>query len=173
MNKSILIIIIAVISLGTGIMVRNSWPFREDLRQSVPEFSLPDLSGQQHTISEWRGKILIINFWASWCQPCRKEIPEFIALQAQYSNQKLQFIGVAIDELESVNQYLSSININYPMLIGADEAVVLAHKLGNISDSVPFTIIVDADGQIIHRHPGEFSKKQILEIITPLLAVGA
>ena len=74
---------------------------------SLPDINFPDVSGNFHSISEWRGKILIINFWATWCPPCLKEIPEFIALQEQYSDIGLQFIGIAIDDQDSVQEYLA------------------------------------------------------------------
>jgi thiol-disulfide isomerase/thioredoxin len=169
MKKVILIGIVAMVSLGAGVLARSGWSIFESVKQPLPAFSLPDLSGKQHSVIEWQGKILVINFWATWCPPCKEEIPEFIALQELYADQNLQFLGVAIDDKESVDEYLSFININYPILIAADGGVALAHQLGNISDTVPFTIIVNADGQIIHRHQGEFSKEQIIEIIKPLL----
>ena len=170
MKATGLIIIAAVLALGGGIVAREflSPAVQADVT-SLPDFALPDVSGKQHNISEWQGKIRVINFWATWCAPCRKEIPEFIALQKQYEAKGLQFIGIAIDDPESVAQYLASININYPMLIGDLTGIALAHQLGNTIDAVPFTLIVDRQGQIIHRHPGDFSKEQIVEIITPLL----
>ena len=136
---------------------------------SLPDFNLPDIFNNLHSISEWKGKILIINFWATWCQPCRKEIPEFIALQEQYSDKGLQFIGIAIDDQGSVEEYLVKTKINYPILIGDTTGIDLAHQLGNNIDAVPFTLIVNQQGKIIHQHPGEFSREQIMEIITPLL----
>ena len=90
--------------------------------------NLPDVFGNIHSISEWQGKILIINFWATWCPPCRKEIPEFIALQEQYSAKGLQFIGIAIDDQDSVQEYLVSTKINYPMLIGGVTGIALAQS---------------------------------------------
>lgn len=170
MKQTGLIIIVALIALGVGVMARNDWPLLEKTKQPLPAFSFPDLSGRQRSISEWQGKLLIINFWATWCPPCKKEIPEFIELQQHYSSEGLQFIGIAIEDKESVDEYLSFININYPVLIGGDGGIALAHQLGNLFDGVPFTVVVDAAGQIIHRHQGELSKEQILEVIKPLLA---
>lgn len=170
MKRIALIGLVAAIALSAGIITARFLSNLETTHQSpLPDFSLPDLSGVQHNIYEWQGKILIINFWATWCPPCRKEIPEFIALQEQYSNKGLQFIGIAIDEQEAVNQYLNSTKINYPVLIGEDKGVALAHQLGNIVDTVPFTIVVDQHRQIIHRQPGEFSREQILKLIAPLM----
>ncbi|WP_340122915.1 TlpA disulfide reductase family protein [Methylobacter svalbardensis] len=170
MKQTALIIIAALIALGVGMTTRHFFPPAEKISPSaLPEFNLPDLSGHRHTISEWRGKVLVINFWATWCPPCRKEIPDFVALQQQYADQGLQFVGIALEDKEPVAEYLATTKINYPMLLGGDNGITLAHQLGNSVDAVPYTLIVNRQGQIIHRHPGEFSREQITKIITPLL----
>ncbi|MDD5579237.1 MAG: TlpA disulfide reductase family protein [Methylobacter sp.] len=170
MKRMALISLAAAIALSAGIIAaRFLSPLEKAHPSPLPEFSLPDLSGVQHNIYEWQGKILIINFWATWCPPCLKEIPEFIALQEQYSNKGVQFIGIAIDEQEAVSHYLKSTKINYPVLMGEDKGVALAHQLGNIVDAVPFTLVVDQHRQIIHRQPGELSKEQILKLIASLM----
>ena len=170
MKPTGLIIIAAVLALGGGILAREFLaPVEQTSPTPLPDFNLPDVSGNQHNISEWQGKILIINFWATWCPPCLKEIPEFMALQEQYAAKGLQFIGIAIDDQEPVEEYLATTKINYPILIGGVTGIALAHQLGNIVDAVPFTLVVNQQGQIIHRQPGEFSREQIMKIITPLL----
>jgi len=170
MKQLMLIVIVAAIALAAGISVRFlSAPAIDASPSALVDFSLPDLSGTQRSSSEWRGKILIINFWATWCPPCRKEIPEFMALQEQYADKGLQFVGIAIEEREPVSEYLQTIKINYPILIGEDEGLALSQQLGNIINAVPFTLVVDRQGRVIHRQPGEFSREKILEIITPLM----
>ncbi|MDO9424088.1 MAG: TlpA disulfide reductase family protein [Methylobacter sp.] len=170
MKQTALIIIAALIALSFGMSARHFFPPAEKISPSpLPEFNLPDLSGHQHNISEWRGKILVINFWATWCPPCRKEIPNFVALQQQYADKSVQFIGIALEDKEPVAEYIAATKVNYPILLGGDNGIALARQLGNNVDAVPYTLIVDRQGQIIHRHPGEFSKEQITEIITPLL----
>ena len=170
MKPTGLIIIAALLALGGGIMFRGFLsPAAQTNPTPLPDFNLPDVSGNQHNMSEWQGKIRVINFWATWCPPCLKEIPEFIALQEQYAAKGLQFIGIAIDDQEPVGEYLATIKINYPILISGDTGIGLAHQLGNIVDAVPFTVVVNQQGQIIYRHQGEFSKEQILKIIEPLL----
>ncbi len=170
MKQASLIIIAALIALGLGISARHLFSSAEkpDI-SALPEFNLPDLSGRQHNISEWRGKVLVINFWATWCPPCLKEIPDFIALQQQYTSQGLQFIGIALEDQEPVAKFIAATKINYPILLGGDNGITLAQQLGNHIDAVPYTLIVDRQGQIVDRHPGEFSKDQITKIIAPLL----
>ena len=169
-TAGLILIAVAVLALGGGIIARGLLsPTDQASAKSLPDFTLPDVSGQPHAISEWQGKLRVINFWATWCGPCLKEIPEFIALQNHYADKGLQFIGIAIDSPEAVATYLNSININYPILVGDMPAISIAHELGNHIDAVPFTVIVNQQGQIIHQHAGEFSKEQLLEVIKPLL----
>jgi len=109
MKPTGIIIIAAVLALGAGILARGLLSPAEQISpMTLPDFNLPDVQGNQHNISEWHGKILIINFWATWCSPCRKEIPEFMALQEQYAAYGLQFIGIAIDDQEPVEEYLAT-----------------------------------------------------------------
>ncbi len=169
MTRVVLIVIGAIIALGLGITARHLFSHAKNTGINVlPEFNLPDLSGRQHNISEWRGKIIVINFWATWCPPCRKEIPDFVALQQQYADQGVQFIGIALEDKEPVAEYAAATQINYPILLGGDNGIALAKQLGNSVGAVPYTLIVDRQGQIIHRHPRELSKQQIMEIIAPL-----
>ncbi|MEE7627540.1 TlpA disulfide reductase family protein [Methylobacter sp. Wu8] len=170
MKQTALIILAAIIALVLGVTARQLFPPAEKTGPSaLPEFNLPDLSGRQHNISEWRGKVLVINFWATWCPPCLKEIPDFVALQAQYADKDLQFIGIALEDREPVAEYTAATQINYPILLGGDNGIALSQQLGNTIGAVPYTLVVDRKGQIIFRHPGELSKQQIMEVVTPIL----
>ncbi len=171
MKTNLILIFVAILALVGGIYVKTNLAVSETQTQSLEKlnFSFPDSTGKLRHISEWDGNILIINFWATWCPPCLREIPEFIKLQQEFADQNIQFIGIAIEEQQPVNNYLSTLKINYPILIGEDKAVVLAQQLGNTVNTVPFSVIVDQQGQIIHRQPGELSQAKILEIIAPLI----
>jgi len=169
-QNTILIFFVSALALVGGIFVQNL-PVKNGINTAIPalKINLPDSAGKQRSISEWQGKIQIINFWATWCPPCLKEIPEFIKLQAEYQDKNVQFIGIAIEDQAAVEQYLKTTPVNYPMLIAGDEGISLSQQLGNIVNAVPFTLIVNQQGQIIHRQPGELSNEKIIEIITPLL----
>ncbi len=174
MKRNLFVVLIAILAFIGGLSVRwlLSAPAQQTTSTSpvlLPEFTLSDLSGRQHSIKEWQGKVLVINFWATWCPPCLKEMPEFEAMQKEYSQKGLQFIGVAIDDAEPVKDFIANKKITYPILLGQDSGTQLAHSLGNIVNTVPFTVIVDKKGQVVKTHMGELSRSALLEIVTPLL----
>lgn len=133
------------------------------------EFSLPDRQGKTQAISQWKDKIRIINFWATWCPSCLKEIPDFIQLQKEYASRNVQFIGIAIDNPATVEDYLSFTDINYPILLAPSEGGLIAKQLGNIVSAIPYTVIVNQKNEIIFRHPGELSKELIEKQLQILL----
>ena len=134
-----------------------------------PEFSLPDLDGKMRQLSEWDGKVLVINFWATWCPPCRKETPAFVELQEKYGAQGLQFIGVAIDEKDNVIDFADTYGVNYPMLLGDLEAINTSKAYGNRFGTLPYTVIVDRKGNINFIQRGELLKNVAEEKIKSLL----
>ncbi|HIG78693.1 MAG TPA: TlpA family protein disulfide reductase, partial [Cycloclasticus sp.] len=103
-------------------------------------------------------------FWATWCPPCRKEIPEFIALQREYRPSNLQFIGVAIDDAVSVDTFAMDIGINYPNLIAEMEGIDLATEYGNALGALPYSVIINPAGHIIFRQVGLLSGDKILNV---------
>jgi thiol-disulfide isomerase/thioredoxin len=173
MKRVSFISIIAILAFLGGLSVR--WLMSAPLDQVgqsdqrlLPEFSLSDLSGKQRNINEWQGKVLVINFWATWCPPCMKEMPEFEAMQKEFGSKGLQFIGIAIDDAEPVKEFITNKNITYPILLGEDQGTKIAHDLGNIVNTVPFTVIVDKNGRVIKTHMGELERDKLLEITKPL-----
>ncbi len=133
-----------------------------------PEFSLPDLNGKAHNISEWQGKILLVNFWATWCPPCRKEIPSFNTLQKKYSKD-VQFVGIAIDDTIAVKRFIEMIPIDYPVLIGDKDAIKIAQDYGNVTGVLPYTVLIDRKGTIISASEGGVGEADIEAAIKRLL----
>jgi thiol-disulfide isomerase/thioredoxin len=134
-----------------------------------PHFELIDLQGNSHKSAEWDGQIMVVNFWATWCPPCIREIPIFIELQETYVEQDLQFIGIAIDELDRVKRFADRMGMNYPVLIGDEQGIEIANQFGNTIGALPFTAFVNRQGDIVLRHPGELDRQEIEQIIQPLL----
>lgn len=169
-DARLLYVLAAVLALTAGIAVKTL-PTRHAQPEitALPPYVLPDLSGRPHDLDEWRDKVRIVNFWATWCPPCRKEIPGLIALQQRHAAQGLVVIGIAIDEPAAVADYVGSAGITYPVLLAQSDGEALAHKLGNVVNAVPFTVIADRQGRIVHRQPGEMSQDALATIIAPLL----
>jgi len=135
----------------------------------LPAFSLLDIEGNTRNRSEWEGKVLVINFWATWCPPCLKEIPIFIKLQEQYAARDLQFLGVAINDYrQTVQIFVQEQGINYPIL-GGENAIYLAQSLGNNNAGLPFTVIIDRQNRIVSRHLGEMNEQEVNDAILLLL----
>lgn len=133
------------------------------------EFSLSDVEGAVRHLSEWKGKVIAINFWATWCPPCREEIPAFIELQQDYESQGLQFVGVALQHAEEVRGFIDEFNVNYPSLVGGDDVINLAKKLGNGIGALPYTVIIDRSGYIAFTRRGLLSKSEADSVIQSLL----
>jgi thiol-disulfide isomerase/thioredoxin len=171
MKINLIVALFAVMALAAGVFLQQSHHDNvatEHVRLQL-DFSFPDSNGQLQSVSQWQGRILVINFWGTWCPPCLKEMPEFIQWQQAYQADNVQFVGIAIDDQQSVTNYLKTLPINYPILIAGDEGSRLSQQLGNIINAVPFTVIVNQAGQIVHRQPGELSRQQFLDVLQPLL----
>jgi thiol-disulfide isomerase/thioredoxin len=131
--------------------------------------SLPDTSGQQQSLAQWRGKVVVVNFWATWCEPCRKEMPEFVRAQRELGPRGLQFVGIAVDQRDKVEQFAKELDLNYPALIGGYDAVDLSKSLGNQLSALPFTIIVDRKGNVAATQLGPFKADKLRATLDSLL----
>lgn len=136
---------------------------------ALPEPLLVDLEGRSEHLSDWKGKVVVVNFWATWCQPCREEMKEFSKLQDTLGAQGLQFIGIAIDDPATVRAYLQDYPVNYPIWVGGQEVPAWADSLGNDLSALPFTVILDRNGFQRHARVGLFPVDPLLQIVTPLL----
>jgi thiol-disulfide isomerase/thioredoxin len=131
--------------------------------------ALPDPAGKEQRLDQWRGKVVVVNFWATWCAPCREEMPEFIKAQQQHGGKGLQFVGIAVDQADKVDQFAKEIGLNYPTLIGGFGAMELSKSLGNNLMALPFTVVLDRKGDIVHTQLGELKPAKLQSIITQLL----
>src|SRR5882757_2709705 len=113
----------------------------------LPDFSLKDLTGKSVPISAWSGKSLVINFWATWCAPCRREIPLLKALAAEWAGRDLQVVGIAVDNPDKVRDFAGQFKIDYPVLIGDQDALDVTAKFGMDSPAFPFTVFTDRRGR--------------------------
>jgi thiol-disulfide isomerase/thioredoxin len=141
-----------------------------DRLDRLPRFQLPDTSGQEIASSHWKGKVLVLNFWATWCPPCLRELPLFDELQRTHSDQRLQVVGIAIDDKEAVEAFLAEHPVAFPILLGNTDAIEISRRLGNRLQGLPFTAIFDHHGQRIYGQTGEMTRSSLAEHLEPLLS---
>jgi thiol-disulfide isomerase/thioredoxin len=110
--------------------------------------SFPDAQNKPQSLSQWRGKVMVVNFWASWCPPCREEMPAFDALQVKYAPKNVQFVGISAEDVAKLNQFSSEVKIGYPLLAGDIDAMSLAESMGNDKSILPYTVVIDKTGKI-------------------------
>ncbi len=136
-----------------------------------PAFTLPDIDGTQREFSEWQGKNRLLNFWATWCAPCRREIPLLKNFQDQQASNGFQVIGIAVDYPEAVVAYDESVDFNYPVLVGEQDAMAVAESSGIEFIGMPFTMFVDSEGEYLGAYIGELHQEhldKLVEIMTRL-----
>ncbi len=126
-----------------------------------PDFELPDINGKPFSSSDMDGKVVLVNFWATWCPPCRKEIPGFIALKTRYAEKGFDIIGIAIDELAAVQKFSEQFGVNYPILYGQEDASEVSRRYGNTMGALPFSVLVDRQGNVRFLRAGELHQDQL------------
>lgn len=134
-----------------------------------PDTVLPDLDGNQRDINEWDGNVVLVNFWATWCPPCRREMPGFIELREQYHAQGFEILGIAIDTPDLVRDFIDSLGVNYPILHGEMDAVAISSAYGNTMGGLPYSVLIDRLGNIRFLHTGELPKLRLETQIQALL----
>ncbi len=182
MQKIILILAAAVIALIGGVVAyqfqakvdtqpQSSVPAPApvaptDAGPVYPSFKLADIDGVERDFSEWAGKHRLLNFWATWCAPCRREIPLLKAFQDEHGDDGYVVIGIAVDFPEEVATYAEAAEFNYPILIGQEDAMAVAETSGIEFIGMPFTMIVTADGELLDTHTGEILAEDLEQIVT-------
>jgi thiol-disulfide isomerase/thioredoxin len=165
-------VVSAVVALGLGVYAFSLLPEpAPGSRDSAPllAVSLPDMDGNPQSLSQWRGRLLVVNFWATWCAPCKEEMPMFVQAQSAYGDKGLQFVGIAVDDAIKVRQFAREIGLNYPALIGGYGAMELSKTLGNTVMALPFTIVIDRSGKVVLTQLGPVRPAQIDRLVADFL----
>jgi thiol-disulfide isomerase/thioredoxin len=180
MNKSVLAAIAIVAGVGGFMAYRQmatppAAPIAEVQQKPMPEvlpaFSLANREGQLQSIRDWPGKSMIVNFWATWCAPCRREIPLLNELHRTRAAEGFQIVGVAVDFREDVLKYANEIGIDYPLLIGEQDGLNAVNAFGVQAVGFPFTAFTDSQGRIINLHVGELTAPQAQVILDTVVRV--
>jgi peroxiredoxin len=165
MKKTLMLLVAGlVILLAIGTLFLRA----ETENSPAPDFTIKDLQGNALTLSSFRGKVLLLNFWATWCPPCRAEIPDFVEAYQEYKAKGLEIIGVSVDRVppEKLKMFLSQAKINYPIAL-ADQKLIEDYQPGNY---IPVTIIIDKKGKIRFRQVGQIDKDALVKLFNTYIS---
>lgn len=159
-------LLLAACSKGTESTGTAAPPVTSALASGV---AFPDLDGKAQPLAQWKGEVVLLNFWAPWCPPCRKEIPDLIKLQAKYANRGFTVVGIAIDTADNTQAFADQLDLNYPILVGGEKGIELAKKLGNTVGVLPYSVILDRQGGAVYSHRSAIDPTQIERVLRPLM----
>ena len=174
MKRPIQMLLLGLLGLGAALLGIEVWRAREVPEPAralqTPQIALPDLEGQIWRSESAQGRVALINFWASWCAPCVKEVPALVDAQRTWGDHGLQVVGIALDQEEPARAFAHRMGINYPVLLAGMDGFDLSQSFGNEILSIPFSVVLDRAGQIRYRHLGILTPEQLRAWIPPLLA---
>ena len=142
---------------------------RTDAAAALQAADFADLTGKTIKLSEWKGKILVCNFWATWCPPCRREIPMLMTLRKDLAPSGVEVVGIAVDSVAKVVEFSRRVQISYPVLIALGDGLALMRELGNTEGGLPYTVVLRRDGSIGYRKLGELSEAVLRTRLRALL----
>lgn len=161
-RRTILILVLACLAAAGGWWLQNGWANRMPdqppapagvktfaVGDSVGAYALPDLKGRSTALAAWHGKVVLLNFWATWCAPCRQEMPMLAKLQREHAANGLQVVGVAMDQPQSAARFLQHLPVDYPILIGIDADPVPTTTFGDTAGLLPYNVLIGRDGRIL------------------------
>ncbi len=156
------LILAAAILIPAATAASNAW--------DLPPQILPDLAGRRHSLYEWHGKVILLNFWASWCGPCMTELPHLAEWQRRHGDRGLQVIGVGLDDPAKLANVARTLKLPFPVLRSpAATATALLRRWGDPLGVLPYTVVIDRDGTIVFRRAGPFDEEAFAAIVQPLL----
>lgn len=180
LRQLLIYIALAALAITTGFMLRSQLMGSgsqsvlpgDTIQQGAKAIlaaNLPDIQGENQVVSQWLGNVMVVNFWATWCTPCREEIPEFIEAQTKFRDQGLVFVGIAIDQVDKVKMFSQEFDINYPVLVGGLNTWSLLEAAGNRQSALPYTVVINRSGEIVETYLGRVNLKKLEKLVVPLL----
>jgi len=160
----IILCLIVCICLNTQTVFANSSQ-NTALNKQAPSFILSDINREKRSIKEWKGNLIILNFWATWCLPCKEEIPLLNEFHKQYKDQDLSIVGIAVDHWAAVKKFNKHIPIDYVNLIGNIDSTLLVKRYGNKTGALPYTVIIEPSGKIVSIASGQLTRQYLKKTI--------
>jgi len=172
LRRNLLVAGIGVLAAAAGVVTHlvrigrlGGDPMLPDIGEAILSGALSELDGTPRTLAAFRGRILVVNYWATWCAPCREEIPMFVRLQQEFADKNVQFVGIAIDQADKVREFAKEIRISYPVLIGGMDALELSRRAGNTAGVLPFTVVLGRNGQVANSLIGGLTEQRMREVL--------
>jgi len=184
--RNLIVSLVAVMALLTGFYLSARYfsepvsaPMATPVTRSVanvdllgsfrPDFRLGSNDGGVVTPADYSGKTILINFWATWCEPCRQEMPMLMDLQREFKPHGLQVVGIALDNLQSVSSFVDAYGISYPILVGSEDVFATSTAYGNAEGVLPYSVLIDKDGIVRWQYAGKIQHDKISELLSELL----
>lgn len=173
-RRTILILVLACLAAAGGWWLQYRWADALPIQPAAPagvhvfavgdsasDYALPDLAGQTTSLAKWHGKVVLLNFWATWCAPCRAEMPMLSKLQREHAANGLQVVGIAMDQPASASAFLKQMPVDYPILIGIDADPVPTTTFGDTAGLLPYSVLIGRDGRILKSKLGPLDSATI------------
>jgi peroxiredoxin len=171
--RSFPVVIVAALAVCAGLAVcgYRLWPRAAgaDAVAALLALSLPDAHGGEQALAQWKGRIIVVNYWATWCPPCRAEIGDFAAVSRDLAGKGVQFVGIGIDDAAKVREFGERFVVPYPLLVAPPRVLEQTAAFGNAAGALPLTVIIDRHGAVWHVGRGAMSRRELEARLRPLL----
>jgi len=168
-RKALIIGAVGVAAASAGTLAALGVLRSEDAGTALQAAQFTDLEGKTRRLAEWRGKVVLCNFWATWCAPCREEIPMLVALSKEMASKGVEIVGIALDSDVKVVEFAKDYEVTYPVLIAGPDGIDLMRATGNQLGGLPFTAFLDRRGRIVHRKLGALKETQVRDWLAEML----
>lgn len=171
-NRSLFLAIVAAAALATGAYV--AWRAHAPKQAGGPAVQLlfstrlPDLAGQEQSLSQWQRRTLVVNFWAPWCSPCVKEMPDLARMAHEFKDKNVQFVGIGIDSAKNLQAFEARVKVQYPLLVAGYAGTDLSRALGDTMGALPFTVVIDPTGKIRLTKLGQIQPDELRSTLNAL-----
>ena len=134
-----------------------------------PDYTLGSSSGERVAAADFDGQVVLMNFWATWCAPCRKEMPMLVRVHQANQAKGFEIVGIALDEVKQAREFAADLGVDYPILVGTTDVMAMAREYGNVSGVLPYTVLIDREGIVRWTHLGELKEAEVTRQVADLL----